>query len=159
MPATAGETFYDLALRALDDQQSEVAGLRTRAGTILAAAAVVATLLARPVFTEPVPDSALFRLCVAVGLAGFLVVLAATVDLLRTHRLAFTVDVGRAYSKTFDAGDLETVQLTLVSLLERRHRANKAAIERLRVVCGIALAGVALATVGFGAAATLGFGA
>lgn len=101
----------------------------------------------------------MFRLCFVAGVVGFLVVLAATADLLRTHRLAFTLDVERAYSRTFDAGDLETVQLMLISLLQRRHRANTAAIERLQVGCGIALAGLALATVGFGAAAALGFGA
>jgi hypothetical protein len=159
MPATAGETFYDLALRALDDQQSEVAGLRTRAGTILAAAAVVATLLARPVFAEPVPDSMLFRATVAVGVAGFLVVLTATVDLLRTHRLAFSVDARQAYVRTLDAGDVETVHLMLAVLLERRRRANSVSIARLQSGCGIALAGLTLATAGFGTAAALGFGA
>ncbi len=159
MPSTAGETFYDLALRALDEQQSEVAGLRTRAGTILAAAAIVATLLARPVFTEPVPDSPLFRLAAGTGVAGLVVVLAASVELLRTHTVGFAADVRELYATTRDDVDIEAVFAALALTLERRRRRNAPTVERLRAACGVTLAGLVLATSGFGVAAAIGFGA
>ncbi|HWT91864.1 MAG TPA: hypothetical protein VN238_02625 [Solirubrobacteraceae bacterium] len=156
MPSTAGETFYDLALRALDEQQSEVAGLRTRAGTILAAAAVVATLLARPVFAEPVPDSLLFRLAAVTGVVGLMVVLAASVQLLQTHMVGFAVDVRTVYA-TADLRDAEALLVRLALTLERRRERNAPTVERLRAACGVALAGLVVATVGFGIGAALGF--
>ena len=50
MAGTASETFYDLAIRAIEEQEWEVNSLRTRTGTIAAAGAVAATILAREVF-------------------------------------------------------------------------------------------------------------
>ncbi len=58
MPGTVSDTFYDLAIRAIEEQEREVNGLRARTGTILASGAVAATLLAREVFAGPHPVGA-----------------------------------------------------------------------------------------------------
>lgn len=158
MPSTAGETFYDLALRALDEQQSEVAGLRTRAGTILAAAAIVATLLARPVFADAAFASPLHRLAAAAAVVGLVVVLTSAVELLRTHELGFTVDVWGTYLATRGPGDLEDLQFALAWTLDDLRTANAAVIRRLQITSGCALGGLVLETSGLAVVATLGFG-
>jgi len=56
MPSATSETFYDLAIRAVEEQDREVNSLRTRTGTILAAATIAATVLAREVFAGAAPS-------------------------------------------------------------------------------------------------------
>ena len=56
MPSATSETFYDLAIRAVEEQDRELNSLRTRTGTILAAATIAATVLAREVFAGAAPS-------------------------------------------------------------------------------------------------------
>ncbi len=107
LPSTAGETFYDLAVRALADQESQVASLRTRTGTLVAGAAVVATLLADPVFAKSHPDGLAEWIAAGVGVAAVFALLAAAVLLLRSHDLAFALDVRETYTEAEERGDLD----------------------------------------------------
>jgi hypothetical protein len=104
VPATASETFYDLALRALEEQARDVRSLRSRTGTLVAAAAVAATLLGREVFATSHPDGAPEWIASAAGLIGLGVVLFASVYLLRSHDLVFSVDAAAPFEEAEEAG-------------------------------------------------------
>ena len=65
MPSTAGETFYELAVGALDEQEREVSSLRSRTGTL--AAAVAASLLGREMFTDSHPEGSAEWIAAATG--------------------------------------------------------------------------------------------
>jgi len=115
MPSTMSETFYDLAIRALEEQDREVSGLRTRTGTILAAAAIAATVLAREVFAGAAPSGWIAWTSTAVGLSGLASVLIASVYVLRSHDLRFGVDAAAALEEALRFGPWTTPTLPISS--------------------------------------------
>jgi hypothetical protein len=64
------ERIYQLGLEALAEQERQVAEVRSRGSTLLAAGAVIASLLAKPVFHGGHPDGALQTLAATIGLIG-----------------------------------------------------------------------------------------
>jgi hypothetical protein len=86
------ERIYDLALRALDEQERQVGDLRSRLAPVVAAAGVAVTILTRPAFQGPHPTGWIEITGTAVGLAGAGVVVLATVYLLISRPLAFSID-------------------------------------------------------------------
>jgi hypothetical protein len=161
MPATAGETFYDLAARALAAQESEVASLRTRAGTLVAGAAVVATLLAKPIFSRSHPDGVVEWCTAALGFAGMAALLVAAVYLLRSHNLAFGVDVDALYDEAGRRGDLaedadvNSLHARLALALADQHASNAPTIVGMRSAIAAALTGIIAEVVGLGLASAL----
>jgi hypothetical protein len=104
VPSTTSETFYDLAIRAIEEQEREVNGLRARTGTLVAAAAVAATVLAREVFAGAHPNGWLAWTATGIGLIALGAVLLASVYLLRSHDLSFSVDAAATLEDASDKG-------------------------------------------------------
>lgn len=161
MPSTAGETFYDLAVRALEEQERQVTSLRVRTGTLVAAAAVAATLLAREVFADTHPDGIAEWSVTVFGLVGLGVVLIASVFLLRSHDLAFSLDVREAYDDAEERqepdGETEVhnLHLALALSISDRQADNQPTVSSMRTAFAWALAGLLAEIVGLGTGAAL----
>ncbi len=160
MPGTPIDTFYELAIRAIEEQEREVNGLRARTGTIVAAGAVAATLLAREVFAGSHPDGWVAWTVTAVGLAALAVVLLASVYLLRSHDLSFSIDAWAAYERALQLGVLdvdgvEGLRIDLTYNLSAMQGANGITIERLRTAFAVALGGLVVEIFGLGVGAAL----
>jgi len=157
VPSTTAETFYDLGIRALEEQERQVSSLRARTGTLVAAAAVAATLLAREVFAQRHPEGALEWLGSVLGVLGLAGVVAASVYLLRSHDLAFSVDARKAYRNAAEDGDLtvSALQVGLAVAFARTQARNQPTVSRMRVAFALALGGVVAEIVGLATAAAL----
>lgn len=159
MPATTSETFYDLAIRAIEEQEREVNSLRARTSTIVAAAAVAATLLTREVFAGGHPDGRLAWTATAVGLAALAAVLFTSVYLLRSHELLFSFDAAAALEETqgngLDWDDPSQLLLGLTYMLSSTQADNSATIRRLRTAFAVALGGLTLEILGLSVGAAL----
>lgn len=68
--ATFEERIYSLGIDALGEQERRVAELRSRASVLLAAAAVVPSLLTKAIFHGPHPHGILEVSAACVGLVG-----------------------------------------------------------------------------------------
>jgi hypothetical protein len=79
MSTTPAEAVYDIAVRALEAQEREVNSLRTRTGTLAAAAALAASLLGREAFVGSDPEGFVAWVATAAGLVALAVVLFASV--------------------------------------------------------------------------------
>lgn len=160
MPRTSSETFYDLAIRALEEQEREVSGLRTRTGTLVAAAAVAATLLVRFVFAGSHPDGWLEWSATGVGLAALAVVLLASVYLLRSHDLSFGIDAAASHMElealgTLESDDATEAHLHLTYTLSSIRAENGLTVKHLKTAFACALGGLLVETLGLGLGAAL----
>jgi hypothetical protein len=158
MPSTASETFYDLAVRSLEEQEREVTSLRSRTGTLAAAAAVTATLLTRSLFVDQHPDGWIEWASASVGLVALGAVLFASVYLLRSHDMAFTADAAIIREEAETDGKLEDVvllQLRLAQSLAAMHAQNRVVVEKLKTVFAAALTALVAETLGLGLGAAL----
>jgi hypothetical protein len=144
---------YDLALRALAEQERQVAALHNRLAPVLAAGGLGATLLAPAAFrgshTAPVRIA-----CIAVSLLGIAVAIGAGVRVLVTPQLAFGVDSASANSilREHPAIDERGFYVSVTALLEKRRLENLPVLEDLHaaftlMVCGmlVGVCGLALA--------------
>jgi hypothetical protein len=89
------ERIYALGVDALAEQERQVSEVRGRASAILAAGAVVPSLLAHAVFRHNHPHGALEILAAYLGVAGAIGVLVCTVNLLRPRELGFSIKAAR----------------------------------------------------------------
>ena len=83
--ASFEERIYELGVAALSDQERQVAEVRGRGATLLAAGAVIASLLAKPVFHGDHPNGYWEVAGTVVGLLGCAGVLLFVVLLLRPY--------------------------------------------------------------------------
>jgi hypothetical protein len=159
MPTTSGETFYDLAIRAIEEQEREVNGLRGRTGTIVAAAAVAATLLAREVFAGAHPNGWLAWTATSTGLIALAAVLLSSVYLLRSHDLRFSLDAAATLEDTtrkgFDPEDPAELWEGLTYVLSSLQARNGLTVGKLRTAFALALGGLLVEVVGLGLGAAL----
>lgn len=158
MPAAARQTFYELAVRALEEQERHVADLRSRTGTLVAAAAVAATLLADEVFAGAHPAGTAEWLSTGLGLAGLVAAFVASVFLLRSHDLVFSVDAAVLLREAEDAGALDDddeVAVALTFELSQIRAQNSPTVVRLDMAFAAALTGLVLEVVGLGLGAAL----
>ncbi len=159
MPSTASETFYDLAIRAIEEQEREVNSLRARTGTIVAGAAVAATLLAREVFSGAHPDGRVEWTSTGVGLVALAAVVFASVYLLRSHELSFSLDAAAtledASDKGFEGEDPAGLFQGLTYILSSMQAENALTIGRLRTAFAVALGGLVVEILGLGLGAAL----
>lgn len=151
------ERIYQLGLEALAEQERQVAEVRSRGSTLLAAGAVIASLLAKPVFHDGHPDGALEVLVTVVGLLGAGGLLLVVVLLLRPYELGFSVNAPATYRALWDKGILEQpmVDLALADAFEEQREANSRAVRRLVWLLGVALGALVFETAGLAAAAAL----
>jgi hypothetical protein len=119
--ATLEQLLYELALRALDQQERQVAELRARTGTLLAAAALSATFLGG----TAVDRAGISALSVpAIAALGTTVLLCLRV--LAPHRMGFALKVRDLYEVLIaDADDQRLVHLRLARRLDRLTAANQ----------------------------------
>lgn len=152
------ERIYQLGSEALAEQERQVAEVRGRGSTLLAAGAVIASLLAKPVFHSGHPNDALETLATVVGLlgAGGLLLLVVVL-LLRPYELGFSVNAPATYRALWDKGILEQpmVDLALADAFEEQREANTKAVRRLVQFLAVALAALVVETAGLAAAAAL----
>jgi hypothetical protein len=151
------ERIYQLGLEALAEQERQVAEVRSRGSTLLAAGAVIASLLAKPVFHGGHPDGALQTLSATVGLIGAGGLLLVVVLLLRPYELGFTVNAPDTYRALWEQGILEQpmVDLALADAFEEQRETNSKAVRRLSWLLALALGALVLETAGLAAAAAL----
>jgi hypothetical protein len=155
--ATCEERIYELGSGALADQEREVADARGRGTPILAAGAVIASLLAKPVFHSGHPHGWLEISATALGLVGCGGVLVFVVLLLRPSELGFSVKAGVTYRSLWERGILDQpmVDLALADAFEERREENSEVVERLVLWLALALASLVLETAGLAMAAAL----
>ncbi len=121
----------------------------------------MATLLSDPVFAATHPDGLLEWLASAFGLGGLVVVLSAAIYLLRSHDLAFALDVRETYLEAEARGDLvadedvDTLHAQLAFTMADRHAENADTVVAMRDAFALALAGLVAEVVGLGLAAAL----
>jgi len=89
--ASFEERIYQLGFEALAEQERQVTEVRGRGSTLFAAGAVIASLLAKPVFHVGHPDGYLEVTAAAVGLLGGGGLLLFVILLLRPYELGFSV--------------------------------------------------------------------
>lgn len=142
---------YDLALRALDEQERRVAQLHARITPVLAAGGVGITLLTGPAFEGARPIGVVEICSVGVGLAGIAVGVAAAAYLLLATPLSFGLDAASAtaVAQEHDQGSFLSA---IAILLDERRLENLPCIERLQgaftvMVCGmlVGVCGLAMA--------------
>jgi hypothetical protein len=160
MASTPSEIFYDLALRALEEQERDLVSLRSRTGTIVAAAAIAATVLAREVFAGTQPDGWSGWTASGLGFVGLLAVLFASTYVLRSHDLLFSIDAAAALEEAVAFGSVDDehvaeVELGMTYRLSSMRAENDTKIRRIRTAFATALGGLLVETVGLGVGAAL----
>jgi hypothetical protein len=152
------ERMFQLGLEALAEQERQVAEVRTRGSALLAAGAVIASLLVKPVFQEGHSHEALETFATVVGLLGAGGLLVCVVMLLRPYELGFTINAPVTYHALWDDGVLEQpmMDLALADAFEKRREMNSGVVGRLSLFLGLALGALVLETAGLAAAAALG---
>jgi hypothetical protein len=146
------------ALRALDEQERQVGELRGRLPPVVAAGGIGATLLTRPVFGGHHPTGVVEIAATSVGLLGATVLVLAGAYLLRSRRLAFSVDARAALAAAEDLellDDAERFHESMIATLTDRRAGNSEIVGRLHDALAIALAGLLLELVGLGVAAAV----
>lgn len=155
--ASFEERIYQLGADSLSKQERQVAEVRTRGSTLLAAGAVIASLLAKPAFSGGHPSGAWQTLAAILGLVGAGGLLVCVVLLLRPYALGFSVNPQATYRALWEQEILEQpmVDLALADAFEERWEKNKRTVGRLVWLLGLALAALVLETAGLAAAAAL----
>jgi hypothetical protein len=82
-----GERIYELGRDALAEQERQVSEARGRGSTLLAGGAVIASLLAKPVFHDGHPNGAWEWIAMLLGVGGAAAVLIFVVLLLRPYEM------------------------------------------------------------------------
>lgn len=156
--ATFEERVYSLGVAALAEQERQVSEVRGRGSAILAAGAVVPSLLAHAAFRAGHPHGWLERVAAYVGVAAGAGVLLCVVMLLRPRELGFSVKAGDTYKELFKQGTLEqpAVDLVLADAFDERRAENAEVVDRLTFWFACSLGALVLETVGLALAAALG---
>jgi hypothetical protein len=154
---TFEERMYELGCGALADQERQVAEVRGRGATLLAAGVVIASLLAKSVFHADHPHGFWQVAGEVAGLLGCAGVLVFVVMLLRPYSLGFSVKPGATYRALWDQGILEQpmVDIALAEAFEERRGKNAKVVKRLVWFLALALASLLIETIGLATAAAL----
>ncbi len=131
--------------------------VRTRGAALLGVGAVIASLLAAPVFRGPHPEGWLETITAGVGLLACVATLLFAVQLLRPDALGFSLKPAAAYRALWKQESVEQpqVDLALAEELEAREEANGVAVARLALYLELTLVAIAAETAGLAAAAVL----
>lgn len=151
------ERIYELGIAELAEQERQVAEIRGRAPALLAAGAVVPSLLAHAVFHGPHPHGFDEVLCTVLGIVGAAILLVAALRLLWPRELGFSVNTRATYQELWDQQILDQplLDLTLADAFHDRRQANKAVVTELTALLALAVIALAVEAAGFGAAAAL----
>lgn len=156
--ATVEERIYELGSSTLADQEHRVQEVRGRGATLLAAGAVIASLLAKAVFQDGHPRGAVEIATTAIGVFGCGGVLVFVLLLLRPYELGFSIRAGTTYSllRAQDSLQQPVADLVMAEALEQRRDDNAEVVDRLDTFIKLALTSLLLESVGLSAAAALG---
>lgn len=149
--------MFELGRDALAEQERQVAEVRARGSTLLAAGAVVASLLAKPVFHDGHPHGAAEVGATAAGVLGAAGILVLVVLLLRPYALAFSVSAGATYRALWEAHILDenTADIALAEAFDERREQNAVVVRRLTGFLVGALLALVLETAGLATAGAL----
>lgn len=155
--ATFEERIYSLGVDALAEQERQVAEVRGRASVLLAAGAVVPSLLAKSVFHGNHPHGLAQIVAAYTGVAGAAGVLIFAVLLLRPYELGFSMKAGETYRELWKQDVLEQplIDLALADALDERREENAKTVKRLVLWLALALGSLVLETAGLVLAAAL----
>jgi hypothetical protein len=138
--------IYELALRALDEQNRQVDDLRGRLAPVLAAGGVGFTLLpgrrSRATIRRAIELAA-----TVVGLLGAVTLVLASAYVLHPRRLAFSVNASATLAaiRDRDAGILQDDDLyheTMIVTLTRRREGNQPIVDGLHTAFSVGLLGL-----------------
>jgi hypothetical protein len=152
--------IYELALRALDEQDRQVGDVRGRLAPVVAAGGVGLTLLTRPAVSGSHPSGAVELAATVVGLLGAAALILASAYVLHPRRLAFSVNA-RATLDTIRARDADILEdedlfhETMISTLTARRLGNQPIVDRLHTAFSVGLVGLLLELGGLSSAAAL----
>lgn len=154
---TFEERIYQLGADELAEQERQVAEIRSRAPGLLAAGAVVPSLLAHAVFHGRHPLGFDEVLCTVLGIAGATILLVAALMLLWPQELGFSVNTRATYRELWEQQILEQplLDLTLADAFHDRRQANKVVVTHLAGLLALAVIALAVEAAGFAAAAAL----
>jgi hypothetical protein len=139
--------IYELALRALDEQDRQVGDVRGRLAPVLAAGGVGLTLLTRPAFFRDHPSGAVEIVAAVVGLLGAVTLVLASAYVLHPRQLALSVNA-RATLDAIHARDPEILEderlyhETMIATLTRRGEGNQPIVDRLHTAFSVGLLGL-----------------
>jgi hypothetical protein len=155
--ASFEERIYELGTEALAEQERQVLETRGRGTAIIAAGAVIASLLAKPVFHGGHPHGVLQVAVAAVGLMGCTGVLLFVVLLLQPRELGFSVKAGATYRSLWEQEITEQpmVDIALAEAFETRREENRPTVERFTLLLALALGSLVLETGGLALGAAL----
>jgi hypothetical protein len=155
--ASFEERIYQLGIDELAEQERQVAEIRGRAPALLAAGAVVPSLLARAVFHGGHPHGWDEVICTAVGVTGAVFLLVFALMLLWPRQLAFSVNARATYQALWDQAILEQplVDLALADAFHDQREENSAIVSQMTGFLAVAVLGLAIEATGFAAAAAL----
>ena len=151
------ERVYELRTQALAEQERQVSEVRSRGATLLAAGAVIASLLAKPAFGGDHPDGIAELVAAGVGVLAAGALLIFVVLLLIPRELGFSVNARATYEALWDQQILEQplVDLALADAFDERRSENAGVVSRLVSLLGWALGALTLETAGLPTAAAL----
>ncbi|MGH2870526.1 MAG: hypothetical protein ACRDNK_23520 [Solirubrobacteraceae bacterium] len=151
------ERIYTLGVEALAEQERQVSEVRGRASAILAAGAVVPSLLAHAVFRHNYPHGPPQIVAAYLGVAGAVGVLVCTVNLLRPRELGFSIKASQAYQELFKNEVLEQpgIDLALADAFDERRVENTAVVDKLTQWFAGSLVALVIETLGLALAAAL----
>ena len=155
--ASFEERIFQLGVDELAEQERQVAEIRGRAPALLAAGAVVPSLLARAVFHGLHPHGLDEVLCTILGVVGAAILLVTALMLLWPRELGFSVNTRATYQELWDEQVLEQplLDLTLADAFHDRREANKKVVTDLTALLALAVIALAVEAAGFAAAAAL----
>jgi hypothetical protein len=152
--------LYDLALRALDEQERRTEALRGRLGPVLAAAALGASLLGVPSASGARPAIFVERLASLTALVGLMLTLGASAYLLRAgRRIGFDDDptaLAAVLARDGLLDDPDGFYAAMILRLGDHAARNTVVIERLLTAFTAMLCGILVMLCGLAAAAIVG---
>lgn len=125
--ASFEERIYELGTQALAEQERQVAEVRSRGATLIAAGAVIASLLAKATFQGDHPAGAAELVAALAGITGASGVLLFVVLLIGPYQLGFSVKPGATYRTLWNENIVEQpmIDLALAEAFEERRETQR----------------------------------
>jgi hypothetical protein len=144
MDESIEDLAYSASVRAIEQQAQALANLRSRAGTVLAGASLVASFLGTPALRSGVNEGA-----VVVSLIALLGVLSLCALILWPYPFTFRLSaevILRDHAMKPEPTDVKKLRGYLALVIERHHELNEAIISRLHNALAAALIGLGIET-------------
>ena len=145
VPATVEEIAYDAAARAIDRQYDSLGNLRTRAGTLLAAAALVASFVGPQAMRS---NAGSISGWVAIGIVALVAVLVLVVAILWPRRFVFRLSATTILEDhAVESTSATELMAFLAESYDRHHDLNEKVLDQLRLFSRLASVAVVVETI------------